>query len=67
MYRSTISGFIYGTKLTTTRDVSPIKPFRMSYKSGYLNKDKVKNYGTMGKVLSKGIHMCNMEALSLLV
>ena len=28
---------------------------------------KVKNYGTMRKVLSQGIHMCNMKALSLLV
>ena len=28
---------------------------------------EVKNYGTMRKVLSQGIHMCNMKALSLLV
>ena len=28
---------------------------------------EVKNYGTMWKVLSQGIHMCNMKALSLLV
>ena len=28
---------------------------------------KVKNYGMMWKVLSQGIHMCNMEALSLVV
>ena len=29
--------------------------------------DEVKNYGTMWKVLSQGIHMYNMKALSLLV
>ena len=28
---------------------------------------ELKNYGTMFNVLSKGIHMCNMYALSLLV
>ena len=28
---------------------------------------KVKNYGSMQKVLSQAIHMCNMKALSLLV
>ena len=28
---------------------------------------KVKNYDTMLKVLSQGIHMCNMKALSFLV
>ena len=28
---------------------------------------KVKNYGTIWKVLIQGIHMCNMKALSLLV
>ena len=28
---------------------------------------EVKNYGTIWKVLSQGIHMCNMKALSLLV
>ena len=28
---------------------------------------KVKNYGTMWKVLSQGIHMCNMKVLSFLV
>ena len=28
---------------------------------------EVKNYGTMLKILSQEIHMCNMEALSLLV
>ena len=27
---------------------------------------EVKNYGTVWKVLSQGIHMCNMKALSLL-
>ena len=26
-----------------------------------------KNYGTMWKILSQGIHICNMKALSLLV
>ena len=28
---------------------------------------KVKKYGTTRKVLSQGMHMCNMKALSLLV
>ena len=28
---------------------------------------EVKNYGPMRKVLSQGIYMCNMKALSLLV
>ena len=27
---------------------------------------KVKNYGTISKVLPQGIHMCNMKALPLL-
>ena len=42
-----------------------VKVFKVGQTSR--SRSQVKNYGTMWKFLSQGIHMCNMKAISLLV
>ena len=50
----------YQSPITSDKKVmAKVKVFQ---KKGH----KVKNYSTIRKVLSQGIHMCNMKALSLM-
>ena len=43
------------------------QPMLNFFNSMFKFKVKVKNHGTMRKILPQGIHLCNMKALSLLV
>ena len=51
----------YGSKVTMK-----VKVFKM-YVKGHGLGHTVKKFGTDGKVLSQGVHMCNMKAISLTV
>ena len=59
--------FVQSTKIGTHEN----KTIHCSSQGSSFSKEgqghKVNNYGTIRKVLTLGIHMCNMKALSLLV